>query len=230
MKLHDFSDPHATTHWFSLRCHPVFSGASRSTSRFNAVFGSSLKKVVQDGPNATANDAFWKAREAIVEGRIGKVTWARASCNRNARVCFFNEHQTIGPTAGPDKGGEDFIDWNMWLGHEWGLAPKIAWTPEHFFRFRKYWPSNGGVATDLLYHKLAPLLIAIAGPAGEYPIAAAREHAEERCGHSRSHLRKARHEGIERRSEPAVERRFQGGVYGEEFRTRGSGDPDHAPP
>jgi len=37
------------------------------------------------------------------------------------------------------------------------------------FRFRKYWPYNGGVATDLLYHKLAPLLIAIAGPNGEYP-------------------------------------------------------------
>jgi predicted dehydrogenase len=57
----------------------------------------------------------------------------------------------------------------MWLGHEWGLAPKIPWTPEHFFRFRKYWPYNGGVATDLLYHKLAPLLIAIAGANGEYP-------------------------------------------------------------
>ncbi|MFO0948791.1 MAG: hypothetical protein U1D30_23185 [Planctomycetota bacterium] len=54
------------------------------------------------------------------------------------------------------------------LGHEYGLA-KINWNPEHFFRFRKYWPYNGGVATDLLYHKLAPLLLAIAGPNGEYP-------------------------------------------------------------
>lgn len=49
----------------------------------------------------------------------------------------------------------DHIDWDTWLGHQWGLAPKIPWTPEHFFRFRKYWPYNGGVATDLLYHKLA---------------------------------------------------------------------------
>ena len=57
----------------------------------------------------------------------------------------------------------------MWLGYKWGLAPKIPWNAEHFFRFRKYWPYNGGVATDLLYHKLAPLLIAIAGPDGEYP-------------------------------------------------------------
>ena len=36
-------------------------------------------------------------------------------------------------------------------------------------RFRKYWPYNGGVATDLLDHKLAPLLITLAGPDGAYP-------------------------------------------------------------
>src|SRR6185295_10984808 len=128
------------------------------------------RKVLQVGPNGTANDSYWQAHEAIQQGRIGKVTWAHASYNRNERVCLFNVHQKIDPTAGPDKTGEDYIDWNMWLGHEWGLAPKIPWNAEHFFRFRKYWPYNGGVATDLLYHKLAPLLIAIAGANGEYPL------------------------------------------------------------
>jgi predicted dehydrogenase len=127
------------------------------------------KKVLQVGPNGTANDSYWQAHEAIQAGRIGKVTWAQGSYNRNARICLFNEHQKIDPTAGPDKTGDDHIDWDMWLGYEWGLAPKIPWNPEHFFRFRKYWPYNGGVATDLLYHKLAPLLIAIAGANGEYP-------------------------------------------------------------
>jgi len=127
-------------------------------------------KILQVGPQATGDDSYWKAREAIQAGRIGKVTWAQGSYNRNARTCLFNAHQQIDPSAGPHKGGEDYVDWNMWLGHEWGLAPKIAWNPEHFFRFRKYWPYNGGVATDLLYHKLAPLLIALAGPNGEYPL------------------------------------------------------------
>jgi len=116
------------------------------------------KKTFQVGPNATASDTYWKAREAISKGRIGKPTWAHASYNRNARVCLFNVHQKVDPTAGPDKTGEDYINWDMWLGYEWGLAPRIPWTPDHFFRFRKYWPYNGGVATDLLYHKLAPLL------------------------------------------------------------------------
>lgn len=129
-----------------------------------------LKKVLQIGPNATGGDQYWQANEAIKSGRIGKVTWAQGSYNRNARVCLFNTHQKIDSTAGPDKSGEDHIDWDMWLGHKWGLAPKIDWNPEHFFRFRKYWPYNGGVATDLLYHKLAPLLIAIAGPDGAYPV------------------------------------------------------------
>jgi predicted dehydrogenase len=128
------------------------------------------KKVLAVGPNATAGDSYWQAHEAIRAGRIGKVTWAQASYNRNARTCLFNTHQRIDTTAGPDKQGDDHIDWDMWLGHKWGLAPKIDWNPEHFFRFRKYWPYNGGVATDLLYHKLAPLLLAIAGPSGAYPM------------------------------------------------------------
>src|SRR5258706_8169575 len=61
------------------------------------------RKILQVGPNGTANDSYWQAHEAIKAGRIGKVTWAHASYNRNARVCLFNVHQTIDPTAGPDK-------------------------------------------------------------------------------------------------------------------------------
>jgi predicted dehydrogenase len=127
-------------------------------------------KILEVGPQATGDDGYWQAAEAIRAGRIGKVTWAQGSYNRNARVCLFNTHQKIDPTAGPDRPGDDFIDWDMWLGHKWGLAPQIPWNPEHFFRFRKYWPYNGGVATDLLYHKLAPLLIALAGPDGQQPL------------------------------------------------------------
>ena len=127
-------------------------------------------KVLQVGPQGTGNDSFWQAHEAIRGGRIGKPTWAHGSYNRNAKVCLFNAHQQIDNAAGPGKGGEDYIDWDMWLGHKWGLAPKIPWNPEHFFRFRKYWPYNGGVATDLLYHKLAPMLIALSGANGEYPL------------------------------------------------------------
>ena len=129
-----------------------------------------LGKVVQVGTQHTAEDAVWKAREAIQAGRIGKVTWAQGSFNRNRREDAFNDKPfKIEPSAGPQATGENYIDWDMWLGWKFGLAPQIPFNPDHFFRFRKYWAYNGGLATDLLYHKLAPLLVAIAGPNGEYP-------------------------------------------------------------
>src|SRR5437667_6101116 len=34
------------------------------------------EKILQVGPNATAHDSFWKARDAVHAGCIGKVTWA----------------------------------------------------------------------------------------------------------------------------------------------------------
>jgi predicted dehydrogenase len=129
-----------------------------------------LKKVLQVGPQATSEDGVWKAHDAIKSGRLGKVTWAQGGYNRNSRISDFdNVPFIVDPAAGPQASGEDFIDWDMWLGWRFGVAPKIPYNPWHFFRFRKFWAYSGGVATDLLYHKLAPMLLAIAGPDGEFP-------------------------------------------------------------
>ena len=126
-------------------------------------------RILQVGPQYTSESQYWNAHELIADGSVGKVTWAQGSYNRNVRNGAFNVWFKIDESAGPSMSGEDYIDWDMWLGHEWGLAPRRPWNPEHFFRFRKYFQYNGGVATDLLYHILAPLLIAIAGPNGQYP-------------------------------------------------------------
>jgi predicted dehydrogenase len=129
-----------------------------------------LNKVLQVGPQATSAPGVWQAHETIKAGRIGKVTWAQGGYNRNSRISDFDAPPfVIDPDAGPQAAGENYIDWDMWLGWKFGLAPKIPYNPWHFFRFRKFWAYSGGVATDLLYHKLAPLLLAIAGPDGEYP-------------------------------------------------------------
>jgi predicted dehydrogenase len=126
-------------------------------------------RVLQVGPQRTSEDRFWKARDAIAKNRIGKVCWSQASYCRNSREGQFN--WPIDPDAGPhaSKDSEGYVWWDRWLGHEHGLAENIAWNADHFFRFRKYWAYNGGVATDLLYHMLAPLLLAINGPNGQYP-------------------------------------------------------------
>lgn len=127
------------------------------------------KMQLQVGPQYTSESQYWNAHDLIKQGKVGKVTWAQGSYNRNIRGCGFNQWFKIDESAGPGYPGEDYVDWDMWLGHKFGLAPRIPWNPEHFFRFRKYFQYNGGVATDLLYHILAPLLIAIAGPDGQYP-------------------------------------------------------------
>lgn len=126
-----------------------------------------LGRKLQVGTQYASEPEAWAARQAIAEGRIGKVVWAQNGYCRNSREGQFN--WPIDTAAGPDAAGENHIDWDMWLGHQFGLAEKIPWNPDHFFRFRKYWAYNGGVATDLLYHALAPLVLAIAGPQGEYP-------------------------------------------------------------
>ncbi len=127
------------------------------------------KRTLQVGPQGASADSYYKAREAIGKGRIGKPVWSQASYCRNSTGGQFNWR--IDPDAGPmaAKGSEGYVWWDRWLGAEHGLAPKIDWNADHFFRFRKYFAYNGGVATDLLYHRLAPLLRAITGPDGEYP-------------------------------------------------------------
>jgi predicted dehydrogenase len=121
------------------------------------------------GPQRTGDAAFWEAHAAINEGRIGKVMWAQSGGGGSQRVSIYDGWFKVDPEAGPDRTGDDYVDWDMWLGWQYGLAPKISWNPEHYFRFRKYWPYSGGQASDLLYHTLAPLLLAMAGPNGAYP-------------------------------------------------------------
>lgn len=121
------------------------------------------------GPQRTGDAAFWEANTAINEGRIGKVMWAQSGGGTSQRISIYDGWFKIDFRANPTGTGDDYLDWDMWLGWQFGLAPKIPYNPEHCFRFRKYWPYSGGQASDLLYHTLAPLLLAIAGPNGAYP-------------------------------------------------------------
>ena len=57
------------------------------------------------------------------------------------------------------EGTPQTIDWKRWLGP----APNRLFSAERYFRFRKYWDYSGGIATDLFYHGLAPLVYAMGG-------------------------------------------------------------------
>lgn len=114
-------------------------------------------RVLQVGSQTTSADIWWKAKKAIADGMIGQMVESQGSYHRNSVGGEWN--YPIDPKAGPLAKGDDYIDWNMWLGSQFKLAPKRDFDADRFFRFRKYWDYSLGIASDLFYHVIAPLNI-----------------------------------------------------------------------
>ncbi len=108
------------------------------------------KKILQIGTQHTSDGRFWAAKEAVANGLLGKLVWSQTSYSRNSVRGEWNYR--IESSASPEN-----LDWEAFLGS----ASKKSFNREHFFRFRKYWDYSGGIATDLHYHKLAPILLAL---------------------------------------------------------------------
>ncbi len=115
------------------------------------------KRVLQVGSQTTSADIWWKAKKAIADGMIGKMLMSQGSYHRNSFEGEWN--WPIDKNAGPTAKGDDYINWVLWVGHQYKLAPKRAYDADRYFRFRKYWDYSGGIATDLFYHVVAPLNI-----------------------------------------------------------------------
>ncbi len=133
-------------------CEKPMTKTVEEAKKFTEV-AKATNRVVQIGSQTTSSDQWWKARKAIQDGMIGDLLMSQGSYHRNSIEGEWN--YKIDPAAGPNAKGDDFIDWNMWLGS----ATKRAFSAERFFRFRKYWDYSGGIATDLFYHVVAPLNI-----------------------------------------------------------------------
>ncbi len=118
-------------------------------------------RILQVGSQTTSSDQWWKAKKAIQDGMIGKLIMSQGSYHRNSIDGEWN--WKIDPDAGPEASGNNYVDWNTWLGN----TKKREWSPDRFFRFRKFWDYSGGIATDLFYHVMAPLNIC--WPEAQFP-------------------------------------------------------------
>lgn len=111
-------------------------------------------RVLQCGAGSGSDGTWWTARDVVKQGGIGPTIWVQGGAFRNDPSGDWNWG------IQPCKPGVD-LDWDMWLGHRFGRAPKRAYDAERYSRFRKYWDYSGGLATDLLYHTYAHLALAI---------------------------------------------------------------------
>ena len=141
-------------------CHTI------EEAREVAARAKKLGRILQVGSQTTSADQWWKARKAIKDGMIGQLLTSQGSYHRNTTGGEWN--WKMDADAGPHGKGENYIDWKTWLGP----APKRAWDPERFFRFRKFWDYSGGIATDLFYHVVAPLNICWPKPQFPYRVTA----------------------------------------------------------
>ncbi len=108
------------------------------------------KRILQVGSQHLSDPRHHKARELIQQGEIGELLWAQCTYSRNSKRGEWNYR--VEPEGTPQT-----IDWPRWLGP----APKRPFSAERYFRWRKYWDYSGGIATDLFYHRLGPVVFAM---------------------------------------------------------------------
>lgn len=110
-----------------------------------------LQRVVQIGNQGNSSPAWHKVRELIQQGAIGRVQLVTLGFYRRGD---FGERMRIpDPEAKP---GPD-LDWEAFLGD----APKVPFTVDRFFSWRKYLDYAGGPCTDLFPHVFTPFVSAI---------------------------------------------------------------------
>jgi len=104
-------------------------------------------RILQVGNQGLSAPSTHRSKELIDAGEIGQVLCAQATSARNSLLGEWNYHVDA-------EGTPENIDWNRWLGS----APKRPFSADRYFRFRKYWDYSGGIATDLFFHSLGPIL------------------------------------------------------------------------
>ena len=114
-------------------------------------------KKLQVGVQGTSLGVADQIRDHIRKNGIGKLVLAQSSLTRNNVAGQWRDYGEYDTDARP---GPD-LDWDEWLGHRYGLAPKRDWQAPRYFQYRCYWDYSGGVATDLFFHQLAFLVKAM---------------------------------------------------------------------
>ncbi len=109
---------------------PEIIDAARSTNR-----------IIQIGSQRVSSIVYAKAKELLASGAIGKLNMVSARWDRNSSIGAWN--YTI-----PLDASTETCDWPRFEG----TAPKMPFSAERFFQWRKWKDYGSGVAGDLFVH------------------------------------------------------------------------------
>jgi predicted dehydrogenase len=111
-------------------------------------------KVFQVGSQRASSVAIHEARKYFEQGVIGELTFVESTNDRSSANGAWQYTM-------PNDASTKTIDWDTYLGD----APKVAFDPVRFFRWRNYKDYGTGVAGDLFVHLITGLH-AITGSTG----------------------------------------------------------------
>src|SRR5277367_5587450 len=98
-------------------------------------------RIIQVGSQRVSSVIYAKAKELLAAGAIGKLNMVTARWDRNSSIGAWN--YTV-----PLDASTETCDWPRFLG----TAPKIPFSAEQFFQWRKWKAYGSGVAGDLFVH------------------------------------------------------------------------------
>lgn len=101
----------------------------------------SSNRILQVGSQRVSSIVYAKAKELLASGAIGKLNMITARWDRNSSIGAWS--YTV-----PLDASTETCDWPRFLG----TAPKIPFSAERFFQWRKWKDYGSGVAGDLFVH------------------------------------------------------------------------------
>ncbi|HEX5472593.1 MAG TPA: Gfo/Idh/MocA family oxidoreductase, partial [Lacipirellulaceae bacterium] len=108
--------------------------------------------VMQVGVQSTSLPVWKDVRKRLCDGQLGKVLMYQTSYFRNSDMGQWR-YYNLTPDMTPKN-----IDWPMFLGTEFNLAPDMPFDREKYHQWRCYWDFGAGMFTDLFVHRTTAML------------------------------------------------------------------------